>query len=289
MTERSGSVFLAGQRVRLFKRQDRPSRFFQAAFRLPGKARPLVKSTGQADLAAAKRWALDFLAHLLVREPVPVSGGPAVAGMRENLLAPYPFPKIRQEKRHVERELALRVLAAYRHDPLLSQRRLGQALNISLAVVNAYTGRCVRARWLLKLQRPRGRGSGYRYALTETGRRQLDDLLRAYVAQELSFYRRLKAAFVALLTAQPRHDIILAGSGDMAEIAGQVLSEHAIKPLLVVPSDRLADLARAAAKRRRRTVLWLVDPGQSEAIRAAAAHHLPDMPILSPDLLGALA
>ncbi|WP_368412876.1 hypothetical protein [Dongia sp.] len=38
------SVFLAGRGVRLFKRGDRPTRFWQVAFRRPGKARPLVKS-----------------------------------------------------------------------------------------------------------------------------------------------------------------------------------------------------------------------------------------------------
>lgn len=281
------SVFLAGRAVRLFKRGDRPTRFWQAAFRRPGKARPLVKSTGQAELAAAKAWALDQLARL---DPAQPGTDAATSPLgRENLLAPYPFPKIRQEKRHVERELALRVLAAYRDDPLLSQRRLAQALNVSLAVVNTYTGRCVRDGWLSKLNRPLGRGSGYRYQLTGTGREQLNQLQRAFVAEELALYRHLRAEFTALLQQYGADSVILVGSGEIAEIARAVLAAHDAAPLLVVTADSLEALNRHAIKRHKRhAVLWLTEPGDDQAIRDFAARHLPFMPVVAPTILAPL-
>jgi DNA-binding MarR family transcriptional regulator len=253
MRKGSGSIYLAGRRVRLFKRRDRPSRFWQAAFRRDGHPRPLVKSTGQADLASARRWALDFLAGLAGGLPAPAPSGPGPR--REDLLAPYPFPRIRQRKRHVEREIALRTLSAYDHNPLIAQRSLAQALNVSLAIVNAYTARCVREGWLLKLERPRARGRGYRYVLTDAGRRQLHELLAAYLAQELSLFHALRADFGAMLAAAGPRPVVLLGGGDLAAIARLVLAEAGRAPLLelVVLPDAAA---RARLRRHPDAVIW---------------------------------
>lgn len=277
MKGRRGSIFLAGRAVRLFKRCDRPTRFWQAAFRRAGHARPLVKSTGQADLAAAKSWALTYLAALNPTQADTPAGG------RENLLGTYPFPRIRQEKRHVERELALRVLAAYQCDPLLSQRRLALALDVSLAVVNAYTARCEKAGWLAKLDRPEGRGSGYQYVLSDSGRCQLAELQRAFLQDGLRLYRHLRDTFKGFLTQYYGAEIVLFGAGAGTEIARGVLAEAGIAPLAVIETDAPEALARHAIKRyRRHAVLWLAEPGDWRAIRAAAARHLPEIPILSP-------
>jgi DNA-binding MarR family transcriptional regulator len=262
-----GSVYLAERRVRLFKRHDRPSRFWQAAFRLSGRGRPLVKSTGQSDLPAAKRWALDLLAALSdPGQPHPAS---LIGLTREDLLAPYPFPHIRQKKRHVEREIALRTLSAYRNNPLIAQRSLAGALNVSLAIVNAYTTRSVRAGWLLKLDRPDGRGRGYRYVLTASGERQLLELLGAYLTQELSLFRALAADFRNLLAASGARPIILQGNGDLAAIARMVLGEAGRTPLPDPGADNTA--------RRKDAVLWLTDPAQ--------AAFPPGVAILLPALL----
>lgn len=264
----SASVYLAGRRVRLFKRRDRPSRFWQAAFRLDGRARPLVKSTGQAELAGARRWALDFLAGL--------GGGEAVAATdggnglrREDLLAPYPFPHIRQKKRHVEREIALRTLSAYARNPLIAQRCLARSLDVSLAVVNAYTKRCVREGWLLKLERPQTRGRGYRYVLTQSGRNRVGELLAAYLAQEFSLFRVLAADFRTLLARTGPRPVVLLGGGEMAAIARLVLAEVARRPLLEI--DRPPEARdRARLRRHRDAVFWLTAPDGVAAIRAAA-------------------
>ncbi|MBL8709352.1 MAG: hypothetical protein JNL25_09170 [Rhodospirillaceae bacterium] len=277
----TSSVFLAGRRIRLFRRSDRPSRYWQAAFRLPGKARPLVKSTGQVDLAAARRWALDLLPQL----------GPDLATMtpplpREDLLAPYPFPRIRQEKRHVEREIALRTLSAYQRHPLLAQRHLAQALDVSLAIVNAYTARCVRAGWLLKLERPSGRGRGYRYVLTDLGRARLRELLAAYVDHELHLFRALKADFAQLLAAAAERKVILVGTGDLAAIARLALAEAGRAPILELPIADLAALERPALRRRHAgAVLWLVELPQGEVLRLLGERPADSLPLMLPALL----
>ncbi|WP_374370146.1 winged helix-turn-helix transcriptional regulator [Dongia sp.] len=252
MAVASTSIFLAERRVRLFKRRDRPSRYWQAAFHVPGRARPLVKSTGQIELATAKRWALDFLTQHSEQGTMPAPLP------REDLLAPYPFPHIRQKKRHVEREIALRTLSAYRHNPILAQRELARALNVSLAIVNAYIARCVRAGWLLKLERPEGRGRGYRYALTESGERQLHDLLAAYVSEELSLFRTLRADFAALLGEAGDRPVILRGESELAAIARLVLAESGRTPL----PDRTAQAIPARQRRQyERAVIWQTDLG----------------------------
>lgn len=255
------SVFLADHRVRLFKRQDRPSRFWQAAFRLNGRPRPLVKSTGQVDLAGAKRWAMDFLARL--------PGPPSMAASphsREDLLAPYPFPRIRQRKRHVEREIALRTLSAYHHNPLIAQRRLAEELNVSLAIVNAYTTRCVKSGWLLKLARPSGKGRGYRYVLTEAGHRQVRELLAAYMTQELSLFRALMADFATLCAAADARPVFLSGEGELAAIARLARAEAG------QPAPRIHAAANArerAMLRRGDAVLWCTDAGDEPPLAAA--------------------
>lgn len=271
MTETS--VFLAGRAVRLFKREDRPTRFWQAAFRRPGKARPLVKSTGQAELEAAKAWALGFLATLSPRPSDPA------------LLRPEGFAKIRQEKRHVERELALRILSAYRADPLLSQRRLAAALDVSLAVVNAYTARASAEGALAKLDRPVGRGSGFQYVLTSAGEVQLNDLTRAYAHEQLRLYRYLRTCFDGYVTQYEGADIVLFGTGELAQIAQAVLAERGITPSIVVAEDSAEAMSRHAVKRHRRHgVLWLATLADPVRLYDAAAYHLPGMPVLYPAL-----
>lgn len=252
MAVASTSIFLAERRVRLFKRRDRSSRYWQAAFHIAGRLRPLVKSTGQIELSGAKRWALDFLAQRrdqgMTPAPMP----------REDLLAPYPFPHIRQKKRHVEREIALRTLSAYRHNPILAQRELARALNVSLAIVNAYIARCVRAGWLLKLERPEGRGRGYRYALTESGERQLRDLLAAYVSEELSLFRILRADFAALLNEAGARPVILKGTSDLAAIARLVLAESGRAPL---PDPATRAIPARQRRQYEKAVIWQTDLG----------------------------
>lgn len=247
------SIFLAEHRVRLFKREDRPSRFWQAAFRLNGRARPLVKSTGQVDLAGAKRWSMDFLARL-PGPPVPDTSPHS----REDLLAPYPFPRIRQRKRHVEREIALRTLSAYHHNPLIAQRRLAEELNVSLAIVNAYTTRCVKSGWLLKLTRPSGRGRGYRYVLTEAGHRQMRELLTAYISQELSLFRALLADFAALCATAEDRPVFLSGEGDIAAIARLARAAAGQAPPFLLAA---ANARAHAMLRRGEAVLWCTDAG----------------------------
>ena len=280
---RDRSIFLAGRSVRLFKRDDRPTRFWQAAFRRPGCARPLVKSTGQADLPDARKWALDYLAQLSPPPPPPAGTRPGIA---ENLLGAYPFPKIRQEKRHVERELAMRTLAAYRADPLLSQRRLALLLNVSLAVVNVYTAQAVREGWLLKLDRPQGQGSGYRYLLTDAGMRQAQALAGAYLGQGLALYRHLRDAFTALLAESGDAEIALVGTAEMLEIAAAVLAAHGRAPVAVASPGDLQILTRHAVKRHRHhLVLWLASPDEPAAVRDFVAQHLPGARLLAPRLV----
>jgi hypothetical protein len=168
---------------------------------------------------------------------------------------------------------------------LLSQRRLAAALDVSLAVINTYTARASAEGALAQLDRPAGRGSGFQYVLTLAGEAQLAELTRAYAHEQLRLYRYLRSCFESYLTQHDGAEIVLLGSGEVAQIARAVLAERGIDAALVIEEDAPEAMSRHAVKRHRRHgVLWLATLADPVRLQQAAAHHLPGMPVLYPAL-----
>ena len=78
-------IIICGGRARLFKRSDRPSRFWQVAFHTEGRRRPVVRSSGQDELPAAVEWASRQIAA-----PSPGSKAAAPAVMPGFIAANFP-------------------------------------------------------------------------------------------------------------------------------------------------------------------------------------------------------
>ena len=53
----SESIQIMDGAIHLYKRTDRPSKFWQARFYVEGQKRPIVKSTKKSDLEEASDWA----------------------------------------------------------------------------------------------------------------------------------------------------------------------------------------------------------------------------------------
>ena len=126
----------------------------------------------------------------------------------------------------------------------------------------------MRAGWLLKLERPEGRGRGYRYALTESGERQLRDLLAAYVSEELSLFRTLRADFAALLGEAGDRPIILKGESELAAIARLVLAESGRAPL---PDPATREIPARQRRQYEKAVIWQTDLGAATTEKARNA------------------
>lgn len=216
-------------RARLFKRSDRPSRFWQAAFRIPGRDRPIVKSTRLVNLKQAKTWAEEMWPYLLNAE----SGDePQTQGARlDGWIAKDFAPTIRGAKRQVERLIALQLLEAFEREPYLSQRELAQRLNISLGVANSYTTHCLDHGWLYRAKAP-GRKHRFQYLVTRTGHDQKDALASHYIRNSLAFHRHLQQEFeriAALCTKRRWTRIGLIGTSELTDMALQALNDQGLR------------------------------------------------------------
>jgi len=218
-------------RARLFKRSDRPSRFWQAAFRIPGRTRPIVKSTRLVNLKQAKTWAEEMWPYLLsaASSDQTESGRARLDGWIAKDFA----PTIRGAKRQVERLIALQLLEAFEREPYLSQRDLARRLNISLGVANSYTTHCLDHGWLYRAKAP-GKKHRFQYLVTRTGQAQKDALATHYIRSSLAFHRHLQQEFerIASICKKRRWTRIgLLGKSELTALALQALSDRGLRCL----------------------------------------------------------
>ncbi|HWA45421.1 MAG TPA: winged helix-turn-helix transcriptional regulator [Hypericibacter adhaerens] len=242
-------IMICEGRVRLFKRVDRPSRYWQAAFNIPGRKRPVVKSSRVPDLAQATAWAERTLAMLMPARKAVIDRS---AAMPAFIAADF-APTIRNAKRSVERELALRILEAFDRDPALSQRELARQLGISIGVANHYIGNCVRHGLVGKSNARPSRHSRPAYILTEKGRAQKDLLVSWHVERNLTFFRELRDQYERLCRVcidRGFRRVVLVGTGDVAAIARLALADMGLSGVSMIEVDpqaidRIAEAAGA--------------------------------------------
>jgi len=153
--------------------------------------------------------------------------------------------------------ILLGVLSAVERDSEVTQRSISSELGIALGLANAYVGRCVRKGLIKVLQAPLKR---YAYYLTPRGFAEKSRLTAEYLTVSLNFFRAARRECTLLLSecANTGHRrLVLAGVGELAEIAMLSAAETAVEVICVVgpgPSGRqcagrpiFTDLARAAA------------------------------------------
>jgi DNA-binding MarR family transcriptional regulator len=145
-----------------------------------------------------------------------------------------------------EDEIVLGVLDAVERDPSITQRSVARELGIALGLANAYLKRCAR-KGLIKVSEASPRR--YAYYLTPQGFAEKSRLTASYLAHSLSFFRRARTqcgALFAEAVAKNQTRLVLAGTGDLTEIASLIAREYPVEIVGIVGGH--ADVAKLRAE-----------------------------------------
>ncbi|MEC9369123.1 MAG: winged helix-turn-helix transcriptional regulator [Pseudomonadota bacterium] len=118
-----------------------------------------------------------------------------------------------------EERIVRHLLTAIDDDAGVSQRKLSSDMGIAVGSVNWYLKRCV-SKGLVKLQQVPMRR--YAYYLTPKGFEEKARLTASFLQSSFDLYRRGRKEVTNILTsisAEGRNAVVLAGDGDLAEIA----------------------------------------------------------------------
>ena len=122
----------------------------------------------------------------------------------------------------------LELLAAVEAGEAQSQRSLAQRLGVALGLTNAYLRRAMR-KGLVKVREAPARR--YAYYLTPLGFAEKARLTTEYLHDSFSFFRRARAdcdEALALAARRGQRRIVLAGGGELAEVAVLAAADHQI-------------------------------------------------------------
>lgn len=115
--------------------------------------------------------------------------------------------------------LTLGLLAEIEADASQTQRSFAMRLGVALGLVNAYLKRCAR-KGLIKIEQVPSRR--YAYYLTRKGFAEKSRLVADYLTHSLGFFRQARAEYCTIFETchrAPHPRIVIAGTGEMAEIA----------------------------------------------------------------------
>jgi DNA-binding MarR family transcriptional regulator len=135
-----------------------------------------------------------------------------------------------------EARITLGLLDAVQRDSAVSQRRLAHDLGIALGLTNAYLKRCVRKGLIKMASTPANR---YAYYLTPKGFSEKSRLTAQYLARSFRFYRDARDQCGMLLADAAeagRRRVVLAGEGELAEIATLCALKHPVEIVGILPS-----------------------------------------------------
>lgn len=128
----------------------------------------------------------------------------------------------------------LGILNAVEMDPRITQRHVALELGVALGLVNSYVKRCVK-KGLIKVSDAPARR--YAYYITPKGLTEKSRLTASYFAHSFAFFRRARAHCgdvyrTAIDRGQRR--LIVVGTGDLADVARLVASEHGIEVVATI-------------------------------------------------------
>lgn len=128
----------------------------------------------------------------------------------------------------------LGILDAVHNDAKLSQRSLAKQLGIALGLTNAYLKTCVRKGLIKVRHAPANR---YAYYLTPKGFSEKGRLTARFLARSFNFYRQAREEIASCLSeceSRGWRRIALAGTGDLAEIATLMATQHAVELVAII-------------------------------------------------------
>lgn len=128
-----------------------------------------------------------------------------------------------------ETRITLGLLNAVEANSALTQRTLARELGIALGLANTYLKRCVRKGLIKVTQVPANR---YAYYLTPKGFSEKSSLTARYLTISFNFFRRARtdcATTMEQCLNRGWRRIVLAGTGDLGEIATLCATENSME------------------------------------------------------------
>ncbi len=133
-----------------------------------------------------------------------------------------------------EAEITLGLLNAVEENSALTQRSVAGELGIALGLTNAYLKRCVRKGLIKVSMAPANR---YAYYLTPKGFSEKSRLTARYLSTSFNFFRAARSQCSEVLAecaGRGWKRVVLAGPGDLSEIATLCAAEHGLELLGVL-------------------------------------------------------
>ncbi len=160
-----------------------------------------------------------------------------------------------------EAVITLGLLNAVEENSALTQRSVASDLGIALGLANAYLKRCVRKGLIKVSTAPANR---YAYYLTPKGFSEKSRLTARYLSISFNFFRNAREQCSAVFgecADQGRRRVLLAGAGDMSEIATLCAADLGLELIGIFdPDSELAEMAGLAV------FTALEDSGQYDAV-----------------------
>jgi len=228
-------------------------------------------------------------------------GGQGFTATAERLeaLASAPLRRLPPGGRALEAErsedVTLELLDAVQADGEVSQRSLATRLDVALGLTNAYLKRCVRRGWVKVRKVPPNR---FAYFLTPTGMAEKGRLTARFLYKSFRWYRAARNQYDALLEAAAaagQRRLVLAGAGDLAEVAMLCALRYDVEVVGVCDAEatanrfRHAALARDLASLPPADAVLLTDMRSPQATYEALAARVGPGRVLAPPLLKVVA
>ena len=134
--------------------------------------------------------------------------------------------------------IMLAVLNSVENNQKMTQRSLAKELGIAVGLANAYVKRCIQKGFVKISQVPPRR---YTYYLTPQGFSEKSRLTVKYLRVSFDFFRTARNqldGLLALCAAQGHERVVLAGAGELGEIAWLCARDRPLEVLGFVDPDR---------------------------------------------------
>ena len=187
----------------------------------------------------------------------------------------------------------LGLLKAVHENDQLTQRLLAKQVGMALGLVNTYLKRCIKKGYVKAITAPRSR---YSYYLTPMGFAEKSRLTAEYLSVSFNLVRHARSQYAELF-AQCRANgwtrIALAGTSDLAEIAGMCLSGAGVELVGFINRtsnagsfhDRPVFANVSAAGKEKIDAILVADLNDPQGAFDWLAKQFPKARILAPELL----
>lgn len=192
---------------------------------------------------------------------------------------------------YAKMKIELDFLSAIERGEVTTQMNLKQRVGVSVGLINALLKRAVNKGYVKVKQAPYKR---YAYYLTPQGFAEKSRLVAAYLESSMDFLRQARVQYAELFDAalaRKQRNIVLAGAGELAEIALlATLGKPGFSLSIYIPDDEQADslglpVVQTINDMKNADLIVMTDSRQAQETYEMLSTSLPGMNIIWPALL----